>query len=85
MGLSMDQVNSGMLDASNLVNQSMTMWDRIQQSLRPTTPTIAPTVSAPAVADRAVVQKPTAPATGLSAIPLWAWGIGIGLLIWRLS
>lgn len=85
MGLTMDQVNAGFADASRLVNQSMDMWDRVQQTIRPTTPTVEPTVSAPAVTDRAVSQTPPTPASGLSAVPWWVWAGGVALLIWRFS
>lgn len=87
MGVSMDQVEAGVLATSKVVNESMDIWDRIQQSIRPHTTVAEPAQStAPAVADRALTQAPPATGAGLlSGIAPWAIVVGAGLLIWRLA
>lgn len=83
MGVSMEQINQGVLDAGKLLATGMEAWDKIAGKKSVATPPIV----AAAPAGGAVSGQPqgatkTASA-GLAAVPAWVWLAGIGLLVWR--
>ncbi len=86
MGLTLDQLQSGFTDVSKLVSTGMDTWDRVKQSIAPTTTATSPIAAAPtgsAVTPTAQTTSSPPSATGfLAGVPKWALFGGAGLVLY---
>jgi hypothetical protein len=86
MGVSMKDIESGLLGFGNVVTKSMQTWNTLTGSGSGVPAPAQTTVSLPAVANQQQVATST-PSAGFSlgSIPPWAWlAGGVGLyLVWR--
>lgn len=84
MGVSMDDVNRGVLEAGKVLTAGMEAWNRIAGKA-PSVATPPIVASAPAGGSVSNQTQGVSPAkTGLAAIPGWVWLLGVGALLWRL-
>jgi hypothetical protein len=85
MGVSMKDIEAGLLDVNKVLVQGMTTWDLLSgKGAAP--PAAQTTVSLPAVNNPQQVATSTpSGAFSLGSIPPWAWlAGGVGLyLVWR--
>ncbi len=88
MGLSMDQINSGMVSASKVLGGAMDMWDRVAKStgLLPTGTggiVATPQTATPAVTPTAQTTQSKPAGFQLSGTMLLIGGLVVAALFWR--
>ncbi len=88
MGVSMDQINAGVLSASKVLGGAMDMWDRVAKStgLLPTGTggiVATPQTATPAVTPTAQTTQSKPTGFQISGTMLLLGGLAMAVLLWR--
>ncbi|MCU0916899.1 MAG: hypothetical protein MUC88_20415 [Planctomycetes bacterium] len=84
MGVSMDDINRGVLEAGKVLAAGMEAWNTVARN-PPSMSTGGIVATAPAGGGVSNQPQGVTPAkTGLAALPGWVVGLGIVVLLWRL-
>lgn len=83
MGLTWEQITSGIVDVGNVVNANLKTFGQLTGKISVATPTIS--AAQPASPAAPTTSNLTQNGSGLAALPSWVWLAGGGALLWYLG